>query len=195
MSMTYYETISDENLAAMAADCPAAAEALLMRYKNLVKKMVRPYFIMGADREDLIQEGMIGLCKAIQSYSPNKDSTFASFAALCVKTQIMTAIKKAARKKHGPLNTYISIDEENTAAIADHSHSHNPEKLLIYRESKGGIENIVNTALSSLESAILFHFLSGLSYAEIGQKLGRTPKAVDNALFRIRRKMAKLIKE
>jgi len=186
-----YEKKCDEDLALLATSDPAAGEALLMRYKDFVKKAVRPYFIMGADREDLIQEGMIGLCKAMQAYLPYKDTNFASFAAICIRNQIMTAIKNAARKKHGPLNTYISIDDENPAVSYIIDHSHNPEKLVIYRESKRNIENIVNTTLSNLESAILLHFLGGLTYAEIGEKLGRSPKSVDNALFRIRRKVAK----
>ena len=189
--MPDYEKMRDEELALSAVSDPIAGETLLMRYKDFVKKIVRPYFIIGADREDLIQEGMIGLCRAIQGYLPDKDASFASFAAICIRNQIMTAIKSAARKKHSPLNTYISIDDESPTVSYIIDHSHNPEKLIIYRESKRCIENAVNTALSSLESAILLHFLAGLTYAEIGEKLGRSPKSVDNALFRIRRKVAK----
>ena len=189
--MTNYEKLHDENLAALAATDPAAAEALLLRYKNFVKKIVRPYFIMGADREDLIQEGMIVLCKAMGEYRGDKTANFASFAAVCIKSQVLTAIKNASRKKHSPLNTYIPIDDDGDAFhITDNSH--HPEKIFIYRENKTSLENIVNASLSSLESAILTHFLCGLSYAEIGAKLGTTPKSVDNALFRIRRKVAKL---
>ncbi|MCL2376273.1 MAG: sigma-70 family RNA polymerase sigma factor [Defluviitaleaceae bacterium] len=194
--MNQYQSLSDEDLAALAAaNNTAAAEALLLRYKNFVKKIVRPYFIMGADREDLIQEGMIGLHKAIGSYSCHheKATSFASYAATCIKNQIMTAIKNAARKKHGPLNTYISIDNENPDIFYIIDNSHNPEKVLIYRESVQTFENAVNTTLSNLESTILRHFLAGLSYAEISEKLDITTKSVDNALFRIRRKIAKSI--
>jgi len=187
-----HHTLSDESLAALAATNPTAAEALLLRYKNFVKKIVRPYFIMGADHEDLIQEGMIGLHKAMREYRTDGDASFASFAAICIKNQVMTAIKNASRKKHSPLNTYISInDDDDTLDITDNSH--NPEKVLISRENLFHIQNIVNTSLSNLESTILTHFLSGLSYAEIASKLGTTPKSVDNALFRIRKKVQRLM--
>ena len=188
--MQNYDILHDENLAALSAADPAAAEVLLLRYKNFVKKIVRPYFIIGADSEDLIQEGMIGLHKAMREYREDKAATFASFAAVCIKSQVMTAIKNASRKKHSPLNTYISInDNDDTLDITDNSH--NPEKVLLSRENKTNLENIVKASLSSLESAILKHFLTGLSYAEIGEKLGTTPKSVDNALFRIRRKITR----
>ncbi|MDR2182866.1 MAG: sigma-70 family RNA polymerase sigma factor [Clostridiales bacterium] len=188
--MNPYQSLPDETLTTLAESDPAAAEALLLRYKNFVKKIVRPYFIMGADREDIIQEGMIGLHKAMREYRPDQAATFASFAAICIKSQVMTAIKNASRKKHGPLNTYISIDSsEDVPHITDNSH--NPEKVIISREDKSTLENIVNTSLSNLESAILTHFLTGLSYTEIAAKLGTTSKSVDNALFRIRRKVIK----
>jgi len=191
--MSNYPSLPDEKLTALTATDPAAAEALLLRYKNLVKTIVRPYFIMGADHEDIIQEGMIGLHKAMREYREGNAATFATFATTCIKNQVMTAIKNASRKKHGPLNTYISIDDnDDELHITDNSQ--NPEKIYIHRENKTALENIVNTSLSSLESAILTHFLAGLSYAEIASKLDTTPKSVDNALFRIRRKVAKSIK-
>ena len=200
MTINNYENLNDETLATLAATDSAAAEALLLRYKNFVKKIVRPYFIMGADREDIIQEGMIGLYKAMGGYRRDSAATFASFAAICIKSQVMTAIKNASRKKHGPLNTYISIDQkgrgnnndyEDINALNITDNSHNPEDVLLSREDKTNLENIVNTSLSNLESAILTHFLAGLSYAEISEKLGTTTKSVDNALFRIRRKVTK----
>ena len=189
--MLNYENLPDENLAALASGDSTAAEALLLRYKNFVKKIVRPYFIIGADREDLIQEGMIGLYKAIGSYHSNKDATFSSYAATCIKNQIITAIKNAARKKHGPLNTYIPIDDENPDIFYVADNSNNPEKILIYRESIQSFENTMNTTLSNLESAILQHFLAGLTYTEISEKMDISTKSVDNALTRIRRKVSK----
>jgi RNA polymerase sporulation-specific sigma factor len=199
MTQTNYENLPDEMLTTFAAADPAAAEALLLRYKNFVKKIVRPYFIMGADREDLIQEGMIGLHKAMRQYREGAAASFASFAAICIKSQVMTAIKNASRKKHGPLNTYISIDRgqgqgDDAGPLSITDNSHNPEKILLSRENKAVLENIVNTSLSNLESAILTHFLAGLSYAEISEKLGTTSKSVDNALFRIRRKVTKQLR-
>lgn len=192
MTNTNNPNPSDETLAAQAATDPAAAQALLLRYKSTVKKITRPYFIMGADQEDLIQEGMIGLHKAIRSYRPDSDATFATFAALCIKTQVLTAIKNASRKKHSPLNSYISIDHstDQTTDITDNTT--NPEKILITREDMASLEYIVATALSPKESAILTHFLAGHTYAQIAAALSTTPKSVDNALYRIRRKVAKL---
>jgi len=190
--MPNYPSLPDEALVALSITDPAAAEALLLRYKNFVKKIVRPYFIIGADRDDIIQEGMIGLHKAMREYRVGSAASFASFAAICIKSQVMTAIKNASRKKHSPLNTYIPIDHDDDGpGFSDNSQ--NPENVLICRENKTNLENIVSTSLSNLESAILTHFLAGLSYAEIGASLGITPKSVDNALFRIRRKVTRHI--
>ena len=190
-----YQNLKDEELAALAKYADNyAQELLLARYKNFVKKIVHPYFIIGADREDLIQEGMIGLYKAIGDYSKDKETSFASFANTCIKNQILSAIRNASRKKHSPLNTYISMDsEDNSDILFKTDHSHDPEKILIFRESKKSIENLVTTSLTRLETDILIHFLKGLSYAEIAEKLNKTPKSVDNALSRLRRKISKLI--
>jgi len=190
-----YETLKDEELAMLSSNGHSeAGDILLVRYKNYVKKVVRPYFIAGADREDLVQEGMIGLYKAVREYRPDKAAAFASFAAVCIKNQVLTAVKNASRKKHGPLNTYISINSEDFEAPYIIDNINNPEKILMNRELKNNIENLVIDSLSSLESSILTHYLDGLSYAQIGEKLGKSPKAVDNALFRIRRKAAKVLK-
>ena len=189
-------TQSDETLAIQAAaGDTAAADLLLTRYKNFVKAAVRPYFIIGADREDLVQEGMIGLYKAIGQYHEDKATNFAAFAAVCIKNQILTAVKNASRKKHSPLNTYISIDHENPEIlhIIDHGEGANPERALMQQESRRNFHALVSTSLSPLESAVLTHFLGGLSYTEIAQIQGISTKSVDNALFRIRRKVAKLL--
>ena len=188
--------LTDEKLAYLASNGDTSAQdALLSRYKNFVKMAVRPYFIMGADREDLVQEGMIGLYKAIREYRPDRDATFASFAGKCIKNQILTAIKNASRKKHSPLNSSISIHQHNpeTLQIIDENQATHPEKALLNQETKRNMETLVTATLSPLESAILTHFLSGASYAEIAATLDKSTKSVDNALTRIRRKVAKLV--
>lgn len=185
-----YAQLNDENLARLASEDIGAADVLLARYKNFVKTVVRPYFIAGADREDLVQEGMIGLYKAIREYRGGSDTNFPSFAAICIKNHILTAVKKASRKKHIPLNTYVSIDGDNPEVlhIIDKDSDANPERALLQQESRQGLEGIAATSLSPLESAVLTCFLAGLSYTEIADKLGIAAKTVDNALSRIRRK-------
>lgn len=195
--MTDLTVLSDEELVARShAGDELADEELIERYKNTVRLKTRPYFLMGADREDLIQEGMIGLFKAIRDYSQSHEASFRSFADMCIHRQIITAIKRAARKKHGPLNTYISIyrseDEPDERPLVDtiaSSRVDNPEDMLISRESYEGVEDMLRGMLTPLERQVLDLFLSGLSYQEISQKLGRGTKTVDNALQRIKKKL------
>jgi RNA polymerase sporulation-specific sigma factor len=187
-----YDRISDEQLAELSTKGDnVAQEALLRRFKGHVAKLARPYFIMGGDREDLVQEGMIGLYKAMREFKAGNAASFATFATVCIKNQMLDAIKNASRKKHGPLNTYISMDMQSPEIAKMSDGLQEPEKILIHRENKLRLENMVQASLSELESAILTHFLAGQSYQEIAASLGRTPKSVDNALFRIRRKVAK----
>jgi len=183
------QSLTDEELAALAAANSGAMDILLFRHKNTVKMLSRPYFIIGADHEDLVQEGMIGLYKAIRDYTPAAAS-FATFAAACIKNQMLTAIKNAARKKHSPLNTYISIDQENPEIFHITDQEYNPEHALDIRENRRKITALAATSLSHLEAACLADFLKGLSYNEIAEKQGITAKSVDNALHRIRRKLA-----
>jgi RNA polymerase sporulation-specific sigma factor len=196
--MNYYD-IDNENLARLSnLGDNAAQEALLRRFKGHVRVLARPYFIMGGDREDLMQEGMIGLYKAIREFRPEKAektanaSNFTAFATVCIKNQILDAIKNASRKKHGPLNSYVSMNVPSPEIAAMTAKDQEPENILIHRENKLYLENMVGTLLSSLESDILALFLEGQSYAQIAHAIGRSVKSVDNALFRIRRKVAKL---
>ena len=190
-----YQQQSDEYLAASAASGNISAQdALFARYKNFVKKAARPYFIIGADHDDLVQEGMIGLYKAIRQYHPNNEASFSTYAGICIKNQILTAIKTAARKKHGPLNTYVSIDHENPEILQIIDNTANPENTLTEQEDRQIFNKLILASLSPLESAILTYFLEGLSYAEIAEKQGIPTKSVDNALFRIRRKAAKFLR-
>ncbi len=195
--MTDYAALSDEQLVAVShAGDELADEELIERYKNMVRIKSRPYFLIGADREDLVQEGMIGLFKAVRDYSAGHEMSFRSFADMCVHRQIITAIKRATRKKHAPLNTYVSIyrneDEERERPLIDTmptSRTENPEELFISRESVEGMRGMLEDMLSPLEKRVLDLFLDGRSYVEISEVILRGPKTVDNALQRIKKKL------
>jgi len=195
--MTDYGILPDEELvAAWRGGDERAAEMLIERYKNMVRMKSRPYFLIGADREDLVQEGMIGLYKAVRDYSSGHEMSFRSFADMCVHRQIITAIKRATRKKHTPLNTYVSIyrneDEERERPLIDTMQTvrtENPEELFISRESLEGMRGMLEDMLSPLEKRVLDLFLDGRSYQEISEIIGRGTKTVDNALQRIKKKL------
>lgn len=191
------DELSDEELITLARSGQAwAEETLCERHKNLVRIKARPYFLIGADREDLLQEGMIGLYKAVRDYDPKHEMSFRPFAEICIVRQIITAIKQATRKKHAPLNTYISFykaaDDDSERTLMDTmpaAHNDNPEELMISRESMEDMTKMLNTMLSPLEKSVLELFLEGHSYQEIAAALGRGPKTVDNALQRIKKKI------
>ena len=191
------EILSDEELvSAWRHGDEYAAEKLIERYKNMVRMKSRPYFLIGADREDLVQEGMIGLYKAVRDYSPEHEMSFRSFADMCVHRQIITAIKRATRKKHAPLNSYVSIyrndDEERDRPLIDTMQTvrtDNPEEMFISRESLEGMRGMLENMLSPLEKRVLDLFLDGRSYQEIAEIIARGTKTVDNALQRIKKKL------
>lgn len=174
-----------------------ALEYLINKYKNFVKAKARTYFLIGADREDIIQEGMIGLFKAIRDFKEDKLSSFRAFAELCITRQIITAIKTATRQKHIPLNSYVSLnkpvfDEESDRTLLDvlsYSSITNPEELMINREDFLAIESKVIKILSNLELQVLVLFLKGRTYTEIAKDLNRHVKSIDNALQRVKRKL------
>lgn len=185
-----HDNFSNEELVKLAQDGEtSAADLLLRRFKGTVNMLARPYFLMGGDRDDIVQEGMIGLYKAMRDYKAQKSASFATYATQCIKNQIIDAIKSAGRKKHSPLNTYVSFDTDESSSDFLADHLQDPEKIMISRENKSSLENAVKTSLSKLESTILKHFLAGLTYAQIADNLNITQKAVDNALYRIRRKI------
>lgn len=181
----------------------AALEYLINKYKSFVRAKARTYFLIGADREDIIQEGMIGLFKAIRDYKVDKLSSFRAFAELCITRQIITAIKTATRQKHIPLNSYVSLnkpifDEESDRTLMDVISEENisdPEELVINREEFQGIENKMGEILSSLEWEVLTSYLEGKSYQEIAEELDRHVKSIDNALQRVKRKLEKYLEE
>lgn len=181
----------------------SALEYLLDKYKNFVRSKARSYFLIGADHEDIVQEGMIGLYKAIRDFKPEKLASFRAFAELCITRQIITAIKTATRQKHIPLNSYVSLnkpiyDEESDRTLLDvitEGRVANPEDMLINQEDVGLIEDRIGQMLSSLEREVLLAYLDGKSYQEIAQELDRHVKSIDNALQRVKRKLERLLEE
>ena len=180
-----------------------ALEYVINKYKSFVRAKARTYFLIGADREDIIQEGMIGLYKAIRDFKPDKLSSFRAFAELCITRQIITAIKTATRQKHMPLNSYVSLnkpvfDEESDRTLMDvlgEDRINDPEEMMINRESYSGIEAKMSELLSSLEMEVLGLYLEGKSYQDIAEEMDRHVKSIDNALQRVKRKLEKHLDE
>lgn len=178
-----------------------AQEYLINKYQNFVKAKAKSYFLIGADKEDIYQEGMIGLYKAIRDFKADKLSSFKAFAELCVTRQIITAIKTATRQKHIPLNTYVSLskpiyDEESDRTLLDILSSikvSDPEELVISKEEMDHIEAEIGEVLSDLEMEVLMSYLDGKSYQEIACDLDRHAKSIDNALQRVKRKLEKCL--
>jgi RNA polymerase sporulation-specific sigma factor len=195
-----YDNLSDEELVSLSSSKDElATECLLSRYKNLVRSRARMYFLAGADKEDIIQEGMIGLFKAIRDYNQEKPASFHGFAELCVKRQIITAVKTSTRQKHIPLNSYVSINhplyeadsESSLEEVLLGSNETDPEHLFISKENTSLINERMNEVLSDLEKVVLSFYLEGKSYQETANALGKPVKAIDNALQRVKKKMEK----
>ena len=199
-----YSSMSDEDIVALCRSGDNVAEEyLLNKYKNFVRSKARSYFLIGADHEDIVQEGMIGLYKAIRDFRPDKLSSFRAFAELCITRQIITAIKTATRQKHIPLNSYVSLnkplyDEESDRTLLDviiEGRATNPEELIIGQEDLSSINHKIDEVLSGLEQEVLRAYLDGKSYQEIADNLGRHVKSIDNALQRVKRKLEKYLEE
>lgn len=186
---------TDEELVKIArAGDSEAADVLVAKYKNLVRRKANAFFLIGGDTDDLIQEGMIGLFKAVRDYDETREASFLNFATICIDRQLRTAIERNNRKKHMPLNTYVSIDnEEDTEPLEETLKSLqavSPEELVIRAEDLSEIRRRVSEDLSPMEKEVLSLHLSGLSYVQIAETLGKNQKSVDNALQRIRKKLA-----
>ena len=199
-----YSSMSDEDIVALCRNGDNVAEEyLLNKYKNFVRSKARSYFLIVADHEDIVQEGMIGLYKAIRDFRPDKLSSFRAFAELCITRQIITAIKTATRQKHIPLNSYVSLnkplyDEESDRTLLDviiEGRATNPEELIIGQEDLSSINHKIDEVLSGLEQEVLRAYLDGKSYQEIADNLGRHVKSIDNALQRVKRKLEKYLEE
>ncbi|WP_346889036.1 RNA polymerase sporulation sigma factor SigH [Clostridium sp. UBA1056] len=194
----------DEELVAMAkSGDDRALEYILCKYQNFVKAKAKSYFLIGADKEDIYQEGMIGLFKAIRDFKDDKLASFKVFAELCITRQIITAVKTATRQKHIPLNTYVSLnkpiyDEESDRTLLDILSGikvSDPEELIIDREEMERIESKIEEVLSGLEMEVLNSYLDGKSYQEIATDLDRQAKSIDNALQRVKRKLEKCLEQ
>jgi RNA polymerase sporulation-specific sigma factor len=200
------------NLEAMPEECVVekardgsvdAQEFLIRRYKNFVRLKAKSYFLIGADKEDIIQEGMIGLFKAIRDYKVEKCPSFKAFAELCITRQMITAVKAATRQKHMPLNSYVSLDQplhddESDQTLLDvvaMDFNSDPAHLLISRETVGLIESKMTEVLSDFELKVLNAHLDGRNYHEIAKDLDRHAKSIDNALQRIKRKLERFVSQ
>ena len=178
-----------------------ALDFLIHKYRNFVRAKARTYFLIGADKEDIVQEGMIGLFKAIRDYKEDKLTSFKAFAELCITRQIITAIKTATRQKHIPLNSYVSLDkpiydEESDRTLMDVITGvkvMDPEELIINQEEFDYIELKMSELLSDLERKVLSLYLDGQSYQEISEELDRHVKSIDNALQRVKRKLERYL--
>ncbi len=199
-----YKDYRDEELVRIAqAGDDAVQDYLLDKYKSLVRAKSRAYFLIGADSEDIIQEGMIGLYKAVRDFNGEKNTSFRSFAELCVNRQMITAIKAATRQKHQPLNSYISLNkpvyedetEQTYMDLLQEGALLNPETLLIGQENRNFLEDQLVKHLSGFETRVLMLYLQGRSYFEIARTLKKPEKSIDNALQRIKKKLERFLEE
>lgn len=202
----YYEMQDEEIIAKIHAGETEALDYLISKYRDLVNSKVSKYFIIGADREDITQEGLIGLYKAIKDYKEDKQSSFKSFANLCIERQLITAVKSSNRQKHMPLNSYLSLnmnayvnDDENNETeminVLDSNLVEDPLDTITKKEYYDSVENAIDTSLSDFEKKVLSRYIQGESYIKIAQKLDTPVKSIDNAIQRIRKKTVRNIGE
>ncbi|MFO7636457.1 MAG: RNA polymerase sporulation sigma factor SigH [Clostridia bacterium] len=198
-----YGNMEEAKVLALARDGDGLAmEHVLKKYAFLVRGKARAYFLIGADREDIIQEGMIGLFKAVKDFDADANPRFSAFADLCITRQVITAIKKATRQKHQPLNTSVSLskllfeDEDKTLLdVIGQDESANPEEVLMAKENILALQNRIRSRLSRMENKVLGKYLEGMDYHEIASETGKELKSVDNALQRIKKKIQSILKE
>lgn len=200
--MNKFELLADEEVINLIQQGDVEAlEYIINKYKIIVLAKAKSYFLIGADREDIIQEGMIGLYKAIRDYRDDKNASFRVFAELCVTRQIITAIKTATRQKHMPLNSYVSLDkpvyeddsEKTLVETMVGPAATEPEEIILQQEQQDYIELKMSEVLSELEQRVLALYLEGQSYGEISEQLDRHVKSIDNALQRVKRKLGQHI--
>lgn len=195
--MDSYEKMTDEELIeALRKGENEIIDYLMNKYKNLVRKKAKVLYLIGGDTDDLIQEGMIGLFKAVRDYRDDKESSFYHFADLCIARQLYTAVEASQRKKHAPLNSYIPLyadsgdsDEWNLENALSSMDELNPEKMVIHQENLKAFQKKVSDSLSSMEKEVLTYYLQGYDYVQIAEAMGKEPKAIDNALQRLKKKL------
>lgn len=196
--MKQYDGIKDEELISRFKNGESEIlDYLMEKYKNMVRKKARTMFLIGGENDDLIQEGMIGLFKAVRDYQPDRDAAFRTFASICVDRQIYNAVQSSNRQKHQPLNSYISLSEqdgENEEHLGD-NWGENPESIIIDQENVQDLEQEITATLSPMENQVLEYYLAGNGYGEIAQIMGKTPKSIDNALQRIRIKIREQLEQ
>ena len=204
MNNNYNNMSDDELLELINKKDTDALDFLICKYKDLVNSKVNKYFIIGAEKEDIVQEGLIGLYKAIKDYKPDKQNSFKSFANLCIERQLITAIKSSNRQKHMPLNSYLSLkmtaveneDGNNDTQIVDvleNTVIEDPLDTITKKEYFLSVENVIDSSLSDFEKKVLNRYVQGESYVKIAERLDAPVKSVDNAIQRIRKKTAKNI--
>lgn len=194
--MGKFDNISDEELIARLRDGETIIEDYLMeKYKGLVCQKARAMFLIGGDIDDLIQEGMIGLFKAVRDFQPGREATFATFARMCIDRQIYSAIQNSNRQKHLPLNSYVSLNQEDESSPIWELSVENPEEIIIDQETTRDLQQKISDYLSPMENKVLDLYLKGEGYVEIGRILGKSPKSIDNALQRIRAKIREVISQ
>lgn len=194
--MRQYDTISDEELIVrLRGGESGISDYLMEKYKGLVKKKARAMFLIGGDTDDLIQEGMIGLFKAVQDYSPEREASFQTFARLCIDRQLYNAIQTSKRQKHQPLNSYVSLSTEEAGEHDKELWMANPETIIIDQENTRALQDVIRRQLSAMENKVLDCYLEGCGYVQIAELLGKSPKAIDNALQRIRAKIRTQIED
>lgn len=188
--MKDYGNCSDEELIRRLHEGEEEISDYLMeKYKEFVRRKARAMYLMGGDTDDLIQEGMIGLFKAVKDYRPEKEASFRTFAGLCIDRQLYNAIQSSNRKKHLPLNSYLSLNSDEETGSLEGQWSENPEALIIDRERTSTLEQEIRNSLSPMENKVLTYYLQGCGYVKIAELMGKKPKSIDNALQRIRGKI------
>ena len=193
----YNETEDEVLIQRLRAGESMIADYLMEKYKGLVRKKARAMFLIGGDTDDLIQEGMIGLFKAVRDFQTDKEASFATFARVCIDRQIYSAIQNSNSQKHQPLNSYISLSEqdgENEEHLGD-NWGENPESIIIDQENVQDLEQEITATLSPMENQVLEYYLAGNGYGEIARIMGKTPKSIDNALQRIRIKIREQLEQ
>lgn len=187
--MSQYENFTDEELIEqLHCGNHEIYDYLVEKHKDLVRKRARAMYLIGGETDDLIQEGMIGLFKAVRDYRPDRETSFQTFACLCIDRQLYSVVQSYNRQKHIPLNSYISLSEETDSHLVELL-AENPESIVIDRENTQGLETEISRALSPMENRVLDYYLRGYGYVQIAEIMKKSPKSIDNALQRLRGKV------